>query len=428
MVLKVLIVGGGVAGPSLAYWLSRLNTEVTLIERFPRIRAHGQQVDIRGQGVPMMKKMGLEAAVRAAAVHEPGMQLVDERGKSMAYFPATETNSTEQNFSSEFEVMRGDLVELLYNLTKNKKNVHHIFNTSIRSFTQDDHHKANGKVHVDFLDGRKEDFDLVVGADGSGSQTRKIMLGPDAPDPRHSLNAHTGFFTIPSQPGDSKAWTLCHLPGRRVIGTRQDRPDLLRIYMIIHGQQPTLEEAYKSGSLAELKKAWAGLYEDCGWKTDRFMRGLQHSPLADDLYATRLDEIRLPKGDWSKGRVVLLGDAAHCQTVNGQGVTLGMVGAYILAGEFATLAKRDASSLAEAVVQGAKNYEAKFRPMVCQTQGSSFGLGLFLPQSKFGIGILHTLAGWAASLGYGQSGGVGMDKRVTWSVPEYPELDEYREN
>lgn len=113
MVLKVLIVGGGVAGPSLAYWLSRLNTEVTLIERFPRIRAHGQQVDIRGQGVPMMKKMGLEAAVRAAAVHEPGMQLVDERGKPMAYFPATETNSTEQNFSSEFEVMRGDLVELL---------------------------------------------------------------------------------------------------------------------------------------------------------------------------------------------------------------------------------------------------------------------------------------------------------------------------
>ncbi|KAG4430069.1 hypothetical protein IFR05_014442 [Cadophora sp. M221] len=423
MVLKVLIVGGGVAGPSLAYWLSRLNTEVTLIERFPKIRAHGQQVDIRGQGVPMMKKMGLEAAVRAVAVHEPGMQLIDQSGKSMAYFPTTKMNSTQQSFSSEFEVMRGDLVELLYDLTTNN-NVHHIFNTSIISFTQDGYHKPNGKVHVKFSDDRKEDFDLVVGADGSGSQVRRMMVGPDSLDPRHSLNAHIGFFTIPSLPDDSKNWSLCHLPGRKVIGTRQDRPDLLRIYMIIHGQQPTLEEAYKSGSLAELKKAWAGLYKDGGWKTDRFMHDLEHSSLADDLYATRLDEIRLPKGDWSSGRVVLLGDAAHCQTVNGQGVTLGMVGAYILAGEIATLAKRDGASLAESVVQGVKNYEEKFRPMVCQTQGSSFGVGLFLPQSKFGIGILHILAGWAASLAYCQSGGAGMDRKATWSVPMYPDLDD----
>ncbi|KAH7357165.1 hypothetical protein BKA65DRAFT_496283 [Rhexocercosporidium sp. MPI-PUGE-AT-0058] len=427
MVLKVLIVGGGVAGPSLAYWLSHLNTKVTLIERFPSIRASGQQVDIRGQGVPMMKKMGIEAAVRAVAVHESGMRLIDQNEKSMAYFPATETNSTQQSFSSEFEIMRGDLVNILYGLTKTKTNVHQIFNTTIKSFTQDDEKILQGKVHVNFSDGRKEDFDLVVGADGSGSHVRKMMLGPDAPDPRHPLNAHIGFFTIPSLPGDSNNWTLCHLPGRRIIGTRQDQLDVLRIYMILHGRQPALESAYKSGNLAELKEAWAGLYKDGGWKTDRFMDGLRNSPLADDLYATRLDEIRLPKGNWSRGRVVLLGDSAHCQTVNGQGVTLGMIGAYVLAGEIAGLAKRDGSSLAAAVVQGVKKYEEKFRPMVCQTQGTSFGLGMLLPQSKFGIGILHTLAGWAASLGYGQSGSAGMDRKITWSVPVYAELDGRKE-
>lgn len=113
MVLKVLIVGGGIAGPSLAYWLSRLNTEVTLIERFPKMRAYGQQVDLRGQGVPMMKKMGIEAAIRAVTIREPGMQLVDQSGKEMAYFPSIATDSTQQSFSSEFEIMRGDLVKIL---------------------------------------------------------------------------------------------------------------------------------------------------------------------------------------------------------------------------------------------------------------------------------------------------------------------------
>ena len=59
--LKVLIIGGGIAGPALAHWLSRIGANVTLIERSPEMRASGQQVDLRAQGVPMMKKMGIEA-------------------------------------------------------------------------------------------------------------------------------------------------------------------------------------------------------------------------------------------------------------------------------------------------------------------------------------------------------------------------------
>ncbi|KAK0100694.1 hypothetical protein ONS95_007146 [Cadophora gregata] len=423
MVLKVLIVGGGIAGPSLAYWLSRLNTEVTLIERFPRIRAYGQQVDLRGQGVPMMKKMGIEAAVRAAAVHEPGMQLVDQDGKQTAYFPTMATDTTQQSFSSEFEIMRGDLIKILYDLTQSKRNVQHIFNISVKNLKEDDTKGPEGNVHVEFSDGRKDNFDLVVGADGSGSQIRKIMLGPDGPDPRYSLNAHMGFFTIPSLPGDSDKWTFCNLPGRRVIGTRRDRPDLLRIYMIIYGKQLALEAAQRSDNLENLKEEWDALFRGKGWKTDRFMHDLMHSPLADDLYSTRLEEVRLPKGHWSRGRIVLIGDAAHSQAVNGQGVTLGIVGSYVLAGEIAALARKEGTTLSAAVSQGARNYEETFRPMVSQTHGSSFALGTFLPDSQFGIKILHAIAGWAAKLGYGQSGGTGSDRMATWSTPQYPDLE-----
>ena len=120
---------------------------------------------------------------------------------------------------------------------------------------------------MSFQDGRKEDFDLVVGADGTGSRTRRMMLGPDAPDPRHRLGGFIGYFSIPSKPGDSDRGTFCHLPGRRVsrnIATRNECPDLTRVYMLMLGPDAALDAAYKSGDLLELKKALADLYQDGG--------------------------------------------------------------------------------------------------------------------------------------------------------------------
>ena len=421
--LKVLIIGSAIAGPSLAYWLSRIKADVTLIERSPRLRAYGQQVDLRSHGVPMMRKMNIEAAVLAATVHEPGMQLIDQNGQTKAFFPATHTNTGAQSAISEFEIMRGDLVQILYDLTKDHKNVRQVFNTAIEDFTQDDESDPSGTVHVHFSDGREEDFGLVVGVDGSGSKTRKLMLGPDGPDPRHSLGAHVGFFSIPAEPGDSNRWTLCHLPGRRVIGTRKDHPDLLRIYMIPYGQQPTLESAYKSGNLTELKKAWADLYQTGEWQCGRFMHDLQHAPEADDLYATCLDEIRLPDGYWSKGQVVPLGDSAYCQTVGGLGVTLRLVGAYVLAGEIARLYEKDKSSPTAAVVQGARNYEEKLRTTTTLAQGNgSSSISKMLPETNFGIRIWHAIAWLAAAVRIGQWG-PSADGISKWQLPDYPELE-----
>lgn len=231
--LKVLIIGGGIAGPALAYWLSRIGADITLIERSPSIRASGQQVDLRGQGVSMMQKMGIEAAVRAKIVREPGTQIIDQNGKTRVFFAASPSGTGKQSITSEYEIMRGDLVQILYDLTEKQPNVQHLYDTVVESFTQDDESNPNGKVHVSFKDGRKEDYDLVVGADGTGSKTRKMMLGPDAPDPRRALGGSIGFFSIPSQPGDSDRFTFCMLPGDRVsrtIGTRKDCAELTRVY------------------------------------------------------------------------------------------------------------------------------------------------------------------------------------------------------
>ncbi|EXJ94820.1 hypothetical protein A1O1_03218 [Capronia coronata CBS 617.96] len=425
LALKVLVVGGGVAGPALAHWLSRIGANVTLTERSPQMRASGQQVDLRGQGVAMMKKMGIEAAVRAVSIHEPGTQLIDVNGRTKAFFPAAMGSTGKQSITSEYEIMRGDLVRILYGLTENRPNVRHLFNTTIERFTQDDENDPNGKVHVSFRDGRQEDFDLVVGADGTGSKTRAMMLSPDDPDPRRLRGGYIGYFSIPSQPGDSDRFTFCHLPGgrvARVIGTRKDVPDLTRVYMQMRGKDAVVDAASKAGDLAQLKNALADLYQDGGWECERFTNALRHAPEADDLYFTPFVEVQLPPGSWSKGRVVLIGDAAHSSTADGYGCTWGLVGPYILAGEIATLLKQKSSPTA-AVVPGAKNYEERFRPVATATHGGSqVAESLFFPTSSVGIWMLHTVARMAAYWQLDQMGGLS-EKTSKWQLPEYPELE-----
>ncbi|EHY58278.1 hypothetical protein HRR83_004863 [Exophiala dermatitidis] len=427
---KALIVGGGVAGPTLAHWLARIGAHVTLIERFPQIRASGQQVDLRGQGVAMMKKMGIEEAVRAAVVREPGTQLIDIHGHVKAFFPAATGGTERQSITSEYEIMRGNLVKILYALTENRPNVRHLFNTTITGFTQDDEADSNGKVHVTFADGRQEDFDLLVGADGTGSRTRKMMLGPDAPDPRHWLGGYIGYFSVKAEPGDSDRLTVCVLPGgrvRRIIMTRKDIPELTRVYMMFRGKDDALDAAMKSGDLSQLKNALADLYQDGGWQCERFMNALRHDPEANDLYFTPLEEVHLPKGSWSQGRVVLIGDAAHSSTADGYGTTWGMVGAYILAGEIATLLKRDKLSPTAVVIQAAKNYEDKFRPIATASHGGSQWFeNLASPTSTWGIAILHAFARLVAYFRVDQMAGLS-NKQSKWKLPKYPELDQANE-
>ncbi|WXC60681.1 hypothetical protein SNK03_006564 [Fusarium graminearum] len=422
--LKVLIVGSGVAGPAFASWLAKTGAEITLIERANQVRVGGQQLDLRAQGIPVMKKMGIEAAIRAKVIREPGTQLIDAQGRTKALFAATKTGAEKQSFTTEFEIMRGDLVRILMGLTEKRKNVTHRFGTTVTSLTQDDENDPKGKVHVGFADGRKDDYDLVVAADGTGSRTRQLMLGPDAPDPRHNLGGYIGFFSTLAQPHDSKYFTFCHLPGGRYLGTRKDQVDFTRVYMQSPRKTEALEAAHKSGNLAELKAAWANTFADGAWESKRFMTALKTSTEADDLYSTPRQEVRLPVGSWSKGRVVAIGDAAHAQTANGFGTSWGLVGSYILAGEIATLQKEDPST---AVVKGVKRYEEMFRPQATARHGgkSDYFEKFFLPETALGIRILHSVARVASY--FKLDGGLGAGAEESkWTLPEYPALFENR--
>lgn len=75
--LKILIVGAGIAGNALAFWLSKLGNRVTVIERYPTLRVNGLQLDLRGHGIEVIKRMGLEQAIRAKCVPEGEYHLIE---------------------------------------------------------------------------------------------------------------------------------------------------------------------------------------------------------------------------------------------------------------------------------------------------------------------------------------------------------------
>lgn len=421
--LKVLIVGCGVAGPALAIWLARVGADVTVVDRAPDLRATGQQIDVRGPAVPLMDKMGIRDEVLAVVTKEPGMQLVDARGKTMAFFPADPASSTKQGYSSEYEIMRGDLVRVLCDATKGQKGVRYLFDTSIESFTQDDVEDPHGKVHVCFADGRREDYDLVVGADGSKSKVRRLMLGPAAPDAVVPQNVHFAFFSIPPRPGDSDRWTICLRPERVALMSRRDRPDVFRAYLLIGGEQPTLDAAYKSSDRTQLRKAWAELFRGRGWEADRFVHELVHSREAGDLYAGPVEFVKLPEGGWSQGRVTLLGDAACAATLNGRGTTVALVAAYVLAGEIATLLAKGETT-GRAVQQGAVNYERTMRPLAKIGQHTpTKHFGDLIPRTEWQIRFLHFVAWLVAFFRLDKLGLLAADTLDQWALPEYPSLE-----
>ena len=421
--MKVLINGGGVGGLTAAYWFGRMGADVTVTELTSGLRSTGQQIDLRGAALPVMDKMGITEAMKAIVTQEPGLQIVDENGQEMAYFPCGPDVKSRQGFSSEYEIMRGSLVQVLYEHTKKQENVRFWFDNSIKSFAQDDKANPSGKVHVRFSNGQEDDFDLVVGADGVYSKTRKLMMGPKFSESLVSQHTHFVFFSIPSKPKDSNRWTVCFLPERAVLMSRQDGPKYLRAYMMIYGDHPTLEAAYASRDRAALRKAWDALFRGRGWEADRFCDGLLHSEEAEDLYGGAVNYVKLPTGGWADGRVALLGDAACASTLNGRGTTVAMVAGYVLAGEIAALLARGAT-VQDAVLAGASNYEARLRPLAALAQeGDEKGLGAAFPQTIWGIRLLHLVAWLISFLRLDRLGWFASNNLHKWQLPEYPDLD-----
>jgi 2-polyprenyl-6-methoxyphenol hydroxylase-like FAD-dependent oxidoreductase len=425
MSLNVLIVGAGVAGPALAVLLQSANPshKITIIERFPNLRVAGQQIDLKEQGIPLLKKMGLFDTVKALCVAEKGADVVDTNGKLVAHFGVNKADEKSRGgLTSEYEIMRGDLVEVLYNksLAQRAKieeeqgvnregGLTYEFGKTLTGLTQSD-----DGVDVTFSDGQKKRYDLVVGADGQGSRTRRLGFGQEVSDEAFkSIGVHTAYYSIPRVKGEGEMAQLYFAPGSRFIMTRNSDRPMTQVYLFIMKDTGKIRELHKK-TVEEQKKGWAEAYRGAGWQSGRLVDGLSS---CDDWYAHEVAQIKMKS--WYNGRVVLLGDAAYGPSpFTGMGTTASFVGAYILAGELA----KHGSDVGAAL----KAYNEVARPPIDECQKMPSQIGKFFPSSKIGLWILNKAA-WAMS-------NFKIDEKVQrwfpaskeeqgWKIPEYPGLN-----
>jgi 2-polyprenyl-6-methoxyphenol hydroxylase-like FAD-dependent oxidoreductase len=413
--LKILICGGGLAGNPLAFWLTKQQHDVTVLERFPTLRLTGLQIDIRGHGVEVMKRMGLEQAFLSHAVQEQGLEFVNSSGTRKAYFPANKSGKGLQSFTTDHEIMRGDFCRIVYDAVRGRAK--YVFGKTVQSFEQ-----KGDVVEVLFSDGERDEFDLVVGADGQWSHTRNMMLGPGAPSPVNFLGLYIAYFTAPlqQQKGEDYNGTIYVAPGQRILFTRRHRPDQIQVYLMSQVRSKRMENARKN-DVDEEKAAFAEVFRGAGWKAEQILEWLKES---DDFYCERLSTVKMPS--WCDGCVALLGDAAYCPSAaTGMGTTSAIVGAYVLAGEIGTHC--GGSGTKEALPSALKSYEQKFRPFMEQVQDGitpESGYWTKIPTSPLGIAILNFLLGLAAFFRLDAFAKLIASEDVKgWSLPDYEDMD-----
>ncbi|MFC8506804.1 FAD-dependent monooxygenase [Streptomyces sp. NPDC057411] len=358
---EILICGAGIAGPALAYWLRRRGFAVTVVERAPAPRPGGQTVDLRGAGRTVIERMGLMDRVRAQAVDQKGLALVDASGRITARLPADSFGG--EGIVSEIEILRGDLARILYEHTLPE--VEYLFDDTLTGIAQD----ADG-VAVTFERAEPRRFALVVGADGPHSVVRALAFGPEH-DFVRPLGLYTTWFTA-TDDLDLGGWYLMHnAPGGLVASARPGRvPGEIKAGLSFR----SAPLAYDRRDLAAQRELVARRFEGVGWETPRLLRAMRSAP---DFFLDSLGQVRLDS--WSRGRVALLGDAAYCASpLTGLGTSLSLVGAYVLAGELAA-ARRDHRAALD-------RYDEVMRPYVHQAQelppGGARG---YAPSGRLGI-------------------------------------------
>ncbi|MEV6301665.1 FAD-dependent monooxygenase [Actinoplanes sp. NPDC051861] len=353
---KVLISGAGVAGPALAFWLRRAGWDVTVVERAPALREGGYKVDVRGAGTTVLKRMGLHEAARERDTGMRQVTYVRRDGRKIASLPADLLMGRR---GDDLEIMRGDLSRIFHDATAD---VEYRFGDAIAALDDG----ADG-VGVTFESGRAERFAFVVAADGLNSSTRRAVFGEV---PLRHLGAYISIFSVPNELGLDHEEVMYTEPGRLIFAYAMGPEKSGKVGLTFASEPLSYDRRDVTAQKDLVRAAFAGR----GWRSDDFLSAMD---AADDFYFDSLSQVELPS--WSSGRVVLLGDAAHCPSPSsGQGTSLALVGAYVLADE---LAKADGD-----VTAAFAAYERVMRPYV--EQNMTFGRKMakdMVPASRLSI-------------------------------------------
>jgi len=342
-VTTVLVSGASIAGTTVAYWLGQHGYSVTVVERYPGLRPGGQAIDVRGPALTVLQRMWLRAAADHLRTRIRGASVVDRDGNELS----RDTGSTPTGGpidSPDIELLRDDLVELLYGSTQLK--VEFLFGDSIASLEDD-----GTSVGVTFERAAPRSFDLVIGADGLHSNVRTLVFGPEEQFIER-LGTHAAIFTVPNFL-DLDYWQIWHYGDSTMAGVYSARNNTeARAMLGFMETDLRIDYCDTEAQFAELERRMA----NDGWVRPQLLQYMRSAP---DFYFDEMSQIKMDH--WSKGRVALVGDAGYCcSPLSGQGTSVALLGAYILAGELA--------AAGEDYERGFANYQTEFGDYVKRNQ------------------------------------------------------------
>jgi 2-polyprenyl-6-methoxyphenol hydroxylase-like FAD-dependent oxidoreductase len=362
--MRVLIVGAGIAGPTLAYWLHRLGHQPTLVERTPELRRGGYLVDFWGAGFDVADRMGVVPELRRSGYHLLEARAVGRDGRRIASFePSAFVGSGDRYVT----VARSDLAAAVYGAVDGR--VEAVFGDTVEGIDDDGHH-----VSVTFRSGARRRFDLVVGADGLHSRVRLLAFGAQEQFENHLGMVVAAFDVAGYRPRDELVAVMHADVGFQLL--RMSLRDDVTLFLVTLRETGDVPLDSPGEQQALLRRRLAG----AGWETPAILDVMAQ---ARTFYFDRVSQIRMPS--WSRGRVVLVGDAGACPSLlAGQGSALAMVEAYVLAAELARAGGDHVTAFAR--------YHARLAPLLRSKQDAARGLGpAFAPRGRVQLAVRNTV-------------------------------------
>jgi 2-polyprenyl-6-methoxyphenol hydroxylase-like FAD-dependent oxidoreductase len=361
--VRVLVSGASIAGPVLAYWLTRYGFAVTVVERAPALRkTGGHAVDLFRPAMDISERMGVLPSIEEMTTGTGRMTVYRHGAKRPVSLNLTKVFRAASD--RHVEIMRDDLSEIYYGATRD--DAEYIFDDSIASVCPN-----SGEVTFD--SGARRQFDLVVGADGLHSNVRRLVFGAESGFSAF-IGAYLAVLSVPRDFGRDGEY-LMHVGVDHVAGVYGARhlADARAIFLFRSDRELDYHHRDAPRQKLLLREAFAGMHSD----VDSWLAELDSTP------AFYFDSItQLLMDTWSRGRVTLVGDAGYCPgPAVGGSTSLAVIGAYVLAGE-----------LAEAGGDHLRGYAGYEREMAHIVQGSrAFALGAakrLIPGSRLGVWAL----------------------------------------
>lgn len=309
--MHVLVSGASIAGLTTAYWMRKLGYKVTIVEIADGLRQGGTAVDIKGETVDVVKRMGIFDQVKAN-------RLTLERWDFKNAEDVTERSTVffsegEERPDDAFEIERDTFMNILFDTVKH--DVALLFNNRITSLDE-----TGDAVHVTFKDGSQHPFDLVMGCDGIHSAVRRLAFGNEA-EYTHFLGLYFSVTIVNKLLIKRNTGQLYSVLGKSVmLNAYKDKTDII-LFFVSENEIP-----YDYRDEAQQRTIMLDQFAGQSWRVAELLEEVKASKT---FYFDKLCQIRMPS--WTKGRVALVGDAAYCASpAAGMGASLAMDGAAAL--------------------------------------------------------------------------------------------------